>query len=266
MIPKVIHYCWFGHNPIPEKMRKCIESWKKYCPDYSIVCWNEENFDINMNSYVKTAYKNQKWAFVTDYARLWVIYNFGGFYLDTDVELLKPLDELRFHDVFFACEGKEFISTGLGFGAVANCQIIRDNMKVYEEMLFQSEEEFLNIKPCPYYTTKLLKDRGVQFPIRSVLKLENLVIYPNEYFNPYDWAGDRLKITKNTYSIHHYASSWMTKKEKQGVIEQHYYNIYKRKFGKRIADIWSYLYWNKKENGGEGIIKVLMRRMLKGKG
>lgn len=263
MIPKIIHYCWFGNNPLPAKMKMCIDSWKKFCPDYRIICWDEKNFDVNMNKFVKIAYEEKRWAFVTDYARLWIIYHYGGFYLDTDVELIKSLDELCHNEVYFGCEGEAYINTGVGFGAISNCGIILENMKIYENMnIFDTEDDF-SIKPCPYYTTELLKEKGLKFPIRKVTKLDNIIIYPNDYFNPYDWASEKMRITQNTYSIHHYTASWMSSEQKRGVIEQHYYKIYKEKYGKRIADIWSYFYWCRKENGGLGICKTIVRRIVR---
>lgn len=263
MIPKVIHYCWFGKNPIPERMEKCIQSWKIMCPDYEIICWDESNFDIKINSFVERAYSEKKWAFVTDYARLWVVYNYGGFYLDTDVELLKSLDTLRQHDLYLGCEGESYINTGLGFGAITKNEIIRENMKIYEDMDFHNMDKEFSVRPCPFYTTQLLKEKGVKFPINCITPVGNMVIYPNEYFNPYDWAKQKLKITPNTYSIHHYSASWMTKEQKRGTIEQHLYQIYKQKYGKRIADIWSYFYWSKKSNGGKGIIKTIILRIFR---
>lgn len=124
MIPKKIHYCWFGRNPLPELAVRCIESWKKYCPDYEIIEWNEDNYDINKISYVKEAYQARKWAFVTDYVRLDVVNQYGGIYLDTDVELLKSLDPLLKYKSFFGMEEGKFIATGLGFGAEKGTKIL----------------------------------------------------------------------------------------------------------------------------------------------
>ena len=118
-IPKIIHYCWFGGKPLPNTAIKCIRSWKKHCPDYEIHCWNEKNFDINVCPYVKEAYEEKAWAFVSDYARLWIIYNYGGIYLDTDVELLKNIDNLLKYDVFMGFENKQYVNTGVGFWAHA---------------------------------------------------------------------------------------------------------------------------------------------------
>ena len=104
MIPKKIHYCWFGGNPLPESAKKYIETWKKYCPDYEIIEWNEENFDVTQNQYCKEAYEAKKWAFVSDYARFWILYRYGGIYFDTDVEVIRPIDDMVAKGPFMGCE------------------------------------------------------------------------------------------------------------------------------------------------------------------
>ena len=118
MIPKKIHYCWFGNNPLPESVQRCIESWKKYCPGYEIIEWNEGNYNINKIPFIEKAYKEKKYAFVSDYARLDIIYNEGGIYLDTDVELIKNIDPLLEHSCFLALESCGAVATGLGFGSI----------------------------------------------------------------------------------------------------------------------------------------------------
>ena len=117
MIPKKIHYCWFGNNSMPDEYIKYIDGWKKLCPDYSIIRWDESNYDVNKHPFISKAYKDRKWAFVSDYARLDIIYNNGGIYLDTDVQLIKNIDELRRFRAYVGFEAESFINTGLGFGA-----------------------------------------------------------------------------------------------------------------------------------------------------
>lgn len=139
-IPKKIHYCWFGRNPLPESAKKCIESWKKYCPAYEIIEWNEDNFDLTENRYAREAYEQKKWAFVSDYARLKIVYEQGGIYMDVDVELIKPLDELTELDGYMGFEkeidGQMWIATGLGFGARAGHPIVGALLKDYEDIPF----------------------------------------------------------------------------------------------------------------------------------
>ena len=133
MIPKIIHYCWFGRNPLPKTAEKCIRSWKKYCPDYEIIRWDESNFDVNCNEYCREMYEQEKWAFLTDYVRLRVVYENGGIYLDTDVEVIKPLDDLLHNSAYMGLETTDKVATGLGFGAERNHWFIGENMKYYEK-------------------------------------------------------------------------------------------------------------------------------------
>ena len=263
MIPKIIHYCWFGRNPKPELAEKCMESWKRYCPDYEIVEWNEDNVDLSdCPFFVREAYARKKWAYVTDYVRLKVVYENGGIYLDTDVELLKSLDELLIHTLYLGCEGIRTVNTGLGFGAEKGSPFLRDNMQIYEEMFPDNETGNFEVNPCPFYTTKLLEDRAVIFPITEVIQLaDGMTIYPNSYFNPYDWKFDKLWITPNTYSIHHYSASWMSKKEKNALIQEARRNEMEARFGKTAAKVYEYIYWSRKENGGPGLGRRLIGRI-----
>ena len=136
MIPKVIHYCWFGKGKYPKIVKQCISSWERYCPDYQLKLWNEENYDINQCDFLKEAYSSKNWAFVSDYARLDIIYHEGGIYLDTDVELVKSLDDLLAYDCFLASDGSAGINTGLGFGAVRNHPTIKSMLDKYENKHF----------------------------------------------------------------------------------------------------------------------------------
>ena len=153
-IPKIIHYCWFGGNPFPELAQKCIASWKKFCPDYEIKEWNESNYDVTKNQYMREAFENKQWAFVSDYARLDIIYENGGIYLDTDVELLKPLDDLLILTGFMGFEeNKKLCATGLGFGAVPKLPIIKEMRDDYDNIIFIKEDGSFDQTPCPYFQT-----------------------------------------------------------------------------------------------------------------
>ena len=134
-IPKVIHYCWFGKGEMPKLAKKCIKSWKKYCPDYEIICHNEDNFDCFQNRYMSEAYQAKKWAFVSDYARLKIIYDNGGIYLDTDVEIIKPIDDLLRNKGFMGFDEKGIVATGLGFGAEKGNEIIGEFLKDYNNYI-----------------------------------------------------------------------------------------------------------------------------------
>lgn len=207
MIPKKIHYCWFGKKPLPPEALKCINSWKKFCPDYEIIEWNESNYDINKNEYVKYTYENKKYAFLSDYVRLDIIYNEGGIYLDTDVELLKSLDDLLCNDGYIGMEQVGTINTGQGFGAIKHHPFVKENMNFYENTKFIDENGNFIKNICVPITTEILAKKG--------LKKENVIqhvydmkVFPVEYFCPKVMGTNKIIITNNTYSIHHFESSW----------------------------------------------------------
>ncbi len=216
MIPKIIHYCWFGKNPKPKLANKCYKSWKKYCPDYQIIEWNEDNYDINSAPlYVQQAYKAKKWAFVTDYVRLKVVYEYGGIYLDTDVEVIKCLDDLLTYSVYFGSEGGKYISTGLGFGAEKGNTIVQKMMNDYNEINFIKEDGTYDLLPCPKRNTEAIGDilnKDVNFD--KMYKTDELVVFPPEFFCPLDFDTREMKKTKRTYSIHWFDASWLAKEEK----------------------------------------------------
>ena len=207
MIPKKIHYCWFGGNEKPEKAKKCIESWRKYCPDYEIIEWNEANFDVNQNGYTRMCIEEKKYAFLSDYARLVIIEEHGGVYFDTDVEVLRSIDDLLNHEAFFGFENDEYINTGVGFGAVAHHKSVGTLKKAYDSYLSGTK----GTVTCPTLNTEALASAGLvkNGKHQNVLGAE---IYPVEYFNPYDDTTGRMRKTKNTYSVHWYAKSWLDRK------------------------------------------------------
>lgn len=207
MIPKTIHYCWFGRGEKPKLARKCIASWKKFCPDYEIVEWNEDNFDINSTPYTRYCYENKKWAYLSDYVRLAVVYQNGGVYFDTDVEVIAPIDSLLDSKAFFAFENSQNVATGLGFGAEINSQYIRAMMDQY---CFDSEADVV-LRGCPALNTKALLPFGVQLN-GNYQNHDGLVVLPVEYMNPYDDPTGRLTITDKTVSIHWYSKSALSKK------------------------------------------------------
>ena len=161
-IPKIIHYCWFGGAPIPEKDKACIESWRKFCPDYEIIEWNESNYDITKNRYMKEAYDVKKWGFVPDYARLDIIYTQGGIYLDTDVEIIRNMDPLLEDEAFMGFEDGKFVALGLGFGAAKGNPHIKAMRDVYEGVSFIKPDGSFNTLPSPHYTTDYLLGEGLE--------------------------------------------------------------------------------------------------------
>lgn len=206
MIPKIIHYCWFGRGEKPKLAQKCIASWEKFCPDYEIIEWNEDNFDVDTNAYTRWCLDNKKYAFLSDYARLQIVSVYGGFYFDTDVELVKSLEPLRQHDAVFGFENDHFVNTGEGFGAEAGNTVVMAMLEEYLPLLDGTHGTI----GCPHLNTQALLRLGlVQNGIYQVVA--GATVYPADYFNPYDDPTGILKKTENTYSIHWYGKSWMSK-------------------------------------------------------
>lgn len=245
MIPKTIHYCWFGHNTLPKLANYCINSWKKFLPDYTIKCWDESNFDIHCCPYVEEAYQKKKWAFVSDYARFYILYQYGGIYFDTDVELIKPLDDLISHGGFMGIEQDSqqeiTVAPGLGIASKPASKLYQELLQTYHKSHFINPNKTLNETTVGTYTTEVLKKYGLK-NITGIQQVLDVYIYPKEYFNPIDHITGRLIITPNTYAIHHYMASWCTQySKKRGKI----YQFLARNFGKRTADtiknIWKKL-------------------------
>lgn len=209
MIPKIIHYCWFGGNPMPELAEKCLESWKKHCLDYAIIRWDESNFDLSAcPKYVRQAYEAKKWAFVTDYVRLKVVYDRGGIYLDTDVELKKSLDEFLPYGAYFGFEGNKYINTGLGFGAEKGASILEELMADYQDISFRREGGSLDLTPCPERNTDVFLRRGLRPDGSRQILLGNVLVLPPACLCPFSDYNGRLTVTEDTVSIHWYGASW----------------------------------------------------------
>lgn len=213
-IPKVIHYCWFGKNKMPKSARKCIESWKKYCPDYEIVCWNEENFDFSQNQYAREAYEAGKWAFVSDYVRLKVVYDYGGIYMDTDVELIKPIDSFLEYKGYMGFDKSGLVATGLGFGAEKGNEIVGEMLEDYYNIAFVRSDGSYDLTPCPDKNSLVLTKLGMNMKNTDQL-FKEVRFLPAEYFSPMDYYTGKKHITQNTYSIHHYAASWTSSVSKR---------------------------------------------------
>jgi len=218
MIPKKIHYCWFGDGEKPELVQKCIASWKRYCPDCEILEWNTSNYDVKKNMYMNEAFQAGRWSFVSDYARLDILYEYGGVYLDTDVELIRPIDELLNGTGFIGFEipvdAGYTVNTGQGFGAKPHDEVIGAMLNAYDSLHFILEDGTQNLQPCPYYNTKALVAMGLQLN-NSMQQIADITVYPTEYFCPVNWKSKKCMITKNTFSIHHFNASWLTDKEKK---------------------------------------------------
>lgn len=212
MIPKIVHYCWFGGNPLPELAQKCIASWKKYLPEYEIKEWNEKNFDVYQNLYVKEAYEARKYAFVTDYVRLYALYHEGGIYMDTDVEVLKPLDCFLVHNAFSGFEDDYNIPTGI-MASEKKGKWVEENLQYYYNRHFMNSggeiDTTTNVEIITNYMMKygLLKNNTYQdFP-------GLFTIYPKDFFCPKDHGSGNIYLTENSYCIHHFMMSWLPSKQ-----------------------------------------------------
>ena len=226
MIPKQIHYCWFGRKPLPESARRCIDSWRRFMPGYEIVEWNEDNFDVDMIPYASQAYKSGKYAFVSDYARFWILYHHGGVYFDTDVEVIRPLDEILSEGPFMGCEktisGAVAVAPGLGIAAEPQMPVFQELMDMYSRMQFLNEDGSLNTVTVVKYTTDILSTHGF-VPEDRLQVCAGLNIWPVEYFCPVDYRSGKCTITPNTYTIHHYAASWHSAKDKWAMLKRRFF-------------------------------------------
>lgn len=215
MIPKVIHYFWFGGNPLPPIVEKCIDSWKKFMPEYEIKRWDESNFDIHQSPYMEEAYKAKKWAYVSDYARIKILYEEGGVYLDTDVELIKDLNILIDNGPFMACEIHSNlppyppVNLGLGAAIPPHHFIFKAILDYYNTLKFVKVDGGLTIVE---HVTNVLIQYGLK-PTLEIQKVGDITIYPKEYFCPYD-KKRRLAISDNTVAIHHSLGTWLDSKSK----------------------------------------------------
>ncbi|WP_028910871.1 glycosyltransferase family 32 protein [Prevotella sp. AGR2160] len=223
MIPKVIHYCWFGGNPLPKSALKCIESWKKFLPDYEIKEWNESNFDVNMIPYTQQAYEAKKYAYVSDYARFWILHQYGGLYFDTDVELIRPIDDIIERGNFMGLQSdpkiddassivNNGVNPGLGLGVAPGLGLLKKMLDMYEQLDFNEESRKNPPVTIVEYTTEAFLKEGLK-PVSGIQYVADCYVYPKEYFNPIEHVN-QLNITPNTRSIHHFAGSWLGWKDK----------------------------------------------------
>lgn len=222
MIPKVIHYCWFGGNPLPEEAKKCIASWKKFLPDYVIKEWNESNFDVNAIPYTKEAYEAKKWAFVSDYVRFRVLYNYGGLYFDTDVEVIKPIDDIIARGNFMGYEcpsevgaAPRDVAPGLGLGVNPGLDLIKSILEEYDNNHFLVEGVPQTNKTVVNYTTEEFNKIGKSQYSDKVDYSEGVYLYYPEYFCPLNHHTGKLTITENTRTIHHYTATWKSSSQKR---------------------------------------------------
>lgn len=208
MIPKIIHYCWFGKKEKPYIVNKCIESWKNKLKDYEIIEWNESNFNINSNKFVSEAYNMGKYAFVSDYVRVYALYNYGGVYLDTDVEVIKSFDEFLDNESFWGFEECNRIATST-IGCKKGNKLIKLFLESYTDKRFIKEDGTIDVTPNVCEITYILSKQGIELNGKFQEINGTAKIYEQEYFSPYDYINCYMKKTKNTYCIHHFYKSWL---------------------------------------------------------
>lgn len=213
MIPKIIHYCWFGNAKMPALEKKCLKSWKKYCHGFEIKRWDESNFDIESCEFTREAYKAKKWAFVADYVRLTVLKEYGGFYLDTDIELLKPIDDLIRFKAFSGFEDDKLVAAGF-MGSEKENELFCQFLNYYQSVPFKNNDGSINMTSIPAVLTKICSSNG--FTINnSFQEVNGFALFPSDFFYPKNYETGLTNITKNSYSIHHYSASWFKPKQRK---------------------------------------------------
>lgn len=271
MIPKVIHYCWFGGNPLPELAIKCIASWKKNYPNYEIKEWNESNFNLDCCTYVREAYLAKKWAFVSDYARFWILYHNGGLYFDTDVELIKPFGDIIEKGAFMGCETVDKyslglgVNPGLGLGAPPGLSLYKEILEDYDKSHFVNKDGTNNYGTVVDRTTNILIRHGFTETV-TIQNIAGVNIYPPEYFCPLDYGTGKLNMTANTKSIHWYDASWLDKRmKKRHNLSGKIRRIFKGDLGIKLSKIYMTIsyYWEWVTTGQFEIIKEKSKQKLR---
>ena len=232
MIPKIIHLCWLSGDPYPEKIQYCIDSWKRYLPDYEIMLWDTNRFDVNSLPWTKQAFEVKKYAFVADYIRFYAVYNYGGIYLDSDVEVIKPFDDLL-HLPYFV--GVEAVPDGIelaAFGAEKGTQWVKDCMDYYPGRNFIGENGEMSLTPMPYIMGSLIRGHYAWTPVKSIAEFDpdpsRFCIFPQDRFNVHHYDDDQnllYDVTDDTYCIHHFTNSWMPQVNMRGPLHRLYFLI-----------------------------------------
>lgn len=213
MIPKVIHYCWFGGNPLPKLAKKCIKSWRKYCPDYEIIRWDESNYDISSAPlYVRQAYEAKKWAFITDYVRLYAMTTYGGIYMDTDVEVVKPLDQFLHHQAFSGFESETDIPTGI-MACEKDFSLFVEFLKYYDTASFYNKDGSMNMTTNVKIMTDICLQHGL-IQNNQYQVVDGFALYPKDVFCPLNYS-DELNRTEQTATIHWFSGSWCPEEKRK---------------------------------------------------
>lgn len=260
MIPRVIHYCWFGDGELSEMAIRCINSWKEKCPDYTIKKWTEKDFDMKQYPYMREAYEEKAWGFVPDIARLIIILNEGGVYFDTDVELLKPIDELLDNKAFFGFENITKVNLGQGFGAEPHNKVIYEMLNAYKDRHFRHANGEIDKTPSPYIQTETLKKLGMKLN-GGMQKVEGAMIYPSDFFCPLDFDTGECVISSNTVSIHHFDGSWLDDYQRTMIELKRQTLIANRGIKGKL--VWQYIRIKEriKKDGLIGSLRLLLRKI-----
>ena len=250
-IPKIIHYCWFGRNPLPELAQRCIASWRKYLPDYEIKEWNEDNFDVNIIPYTAEAYKAKKYAFVSDYARFWILYKYGGLYFDTDVEVIKPMDDIIARGPFMGCENEAGkgattlgVAPGQGRGVTPGLGLYKELLDYYSTLSFVSNDGTFQLTTIVRHTTSILVNHGLK-DTSEIQYVAGINVYPKQYFCPKDYITGKINVTQETVAIHHYGASWIPWNQKMELkmwqllgLKPHRFMWHLNRLFSKIFDCW----------------------------
>ncbi len=210
MIPKIIHYIWFGGNPFPEKVQYCIESWKKHLSDYKFMLWNEDTFDVNSVAFTKQAYEHKKWAFVSDYVRVYALEKYGGWYLDTDIEIIRPLEPLEKHRMVLGTDDGGYLTALMG--AEAKHPFWGNILKHYHNTQFVQRDGTLNMEVNNTQLQKELTEFGYNIENKYQELKEGIVVYPDDYFHVVSLTTGKKHQTTNTYAIHWHTLLWVSRK------------------------------------------------------
>ena len=235
MIPKTIHYCWLGGAPLPELALKCIESWKKFCPDCRIVRWDESNLDLSSDRYVRYQYAVKNWALTTDFLRFKIVQNHGGVYFDVDVELIKPIDELLNNHAFIGVDSVGFVNPGSGVGSEKDFPLWKILIDQYNAHDFSADPS-----PPAFTVLRNFTESLGYSSTDQVRTIKDLTVYPVDYFSPIDLTTRKLRITKNTYSIHHFVGSWISEEARKDVqLRKRFCQVFGGKLGVNIHGYYS---------------------------
>lgn len=217
MIPKIIHYCWLSGNELPDKTLRCISSWKKYLPDYEIMLWDLSRFDINRLNWTREAYENKKFAFASDYIRFYALYNYGGIYLDSDVEVLRNMDNLLKLDFFCGYEYEGLPEAAI-IGSAKKQMWALNCMQWYENNNFKNMDGSFNMKVAPViFQSGLEKVLGEKLIDKNQVEYyvnDTYCIFPYDYFSPKNSFNGNVSVTDNSYTIHHFNADWAQKNKK----------------------------------------------------